>query len=158
MQRQRGGWTGGKQAAASRALLGQQFAEGSSACVTQFAALRSRWSPEQCTRPLSRCQQHRPLVVRASTAVGAVEQSNTVPLSGKVAQEGPGEPGKGVGGEPAVSGAAIRRTFLDFFVARAHAELPSASLVPEDPTVLLTIAGAAQGAAGDYGAEVHPHQ
>ncbi|HEY9764353.1 MAG TPA: alanine--tRNA ligase [Trichocoleus sp.] len=39
------------------------------------------------------------------------------------------------------SGAAIRQTFLDFYAARGHKILPSASLVPEDPTVLLTIAG-----------------
>ncbi|NDJ19140.1 alanine--tRNA ligase [Myxacorys almedinensis] len=40
-----------------------------------------------------------------------------------------------------LSGAEIRQTFLDFFAARKHHVLPSASLVPEDPTVLLTIAG-----------------
>jgi alanyl-tRNA synthetase len=40
-----------------------------------------------------------------------------------------------------LSGAQIRQTFLDFFAARGHQILPSASLVPEDPTVLLTIAG-----------------
>ncbi|MCG9892015.1 MAG: alanine--tRNA ligase [Thermosynechococcaceae cyanobacterium MS004] len=40
-----------------------------------------------------------------------------------------------------ISGAQIRQTFLDFFAARGHKILPSASLVPEDPTVLLTIAG-----------------
>jgi alanyl-tRNA synthetase len=40
-----------------------------------------------------------------------------------------------------LSGAQIRQTFLDFFAARDHKILPSASLVPEDPTVLLTIAG-----------------
>ena len=39
------------------------------------------------------------------------------------------------------SGAQIRQTFLDFYAARGHTILPSASLVPEDPTVLLTIAG-----------------
>ena len=39
------------------------------------------------------------------------------------------------------SGAAIRLAFLDFYGARGHRLLPSASLVPEDPTVLLTIAG-----------------
>ncbi|MYJ59862.1 MAG: alanine--tRNA ligase [Synechococcus sp. SB0672_bin_6] len=39
------------------------------------------------------------------------------------------------------SGAAIRLAFLDFYTARGHRLLPSASLVPEDPTVLLTIAG-----------------
>ena len=40
-----------------------------------------------------------------------------------------------------LSGAQIRQTFLDFYAARGHRILPSASLVPEDPTVLLTIAG-----------------
>jgi alanyl-tRNA synthetase len=40
-----------------------------------------------------------------------------------------------------LSGAQIRQRFLDFFAARGHNILPSASLVPEDPTVLLTIAG-----------------
>jgi alanyl-tRNA synthetase len=40
-----------------------------------------------------------------------------------------------------LSGTQIRQTFLDFFAARGHKILPSASLVPEDPTVLLTIAG-----------------
>ena len=40
-----------------------------------------------------------------------------------------------------LSGAQIRQTFLDFYAARGHQILPSASLVPEDPTVLLTIAG-----------------
>ncbi|MEO1521563.1 MAG: alanine--tRNA ligase [Cyanobacteria bacterium J06633_2] len=40
-----------------------------------------------------------------------------------------------------MSGADIRNTFLKFYEARQHKILPSASLVPEDPTVLLTIAG-----------------
>lgn len=40
-----------------------------------------------------------------------------------------------------LSGDRIRQTFLDFYAARGHQILPSASLVPEDPTVLLTIAG-----------------
>ena len=40
-----------------------------------------------------------------------------------------------------LSGDRIRQTFLDFYAARQHQVLPSASLVPEDPTVLLTIAG-----------------
>ncbi|MGQ9837354.1 MAG: alanine--tRNA ligase [Cyanobacteriota bacterium] len=42
---------------------------------------------------------------------------------------------------PSLSGADIRQTFLDFYAQRGHQVLPSASLVPEDPTVLLTIAG-----------------
>ncbi len=40
-----------------------------------------------------------------------------------------------------LSGRQTRQKFLDFFARRGHAVLPSASLVPEDPTVLLTIAG-----------------
>ncbi|MEH2131970.1 MAG: alanine--tRNA ligase [Nostoc sp.] len=40
-----------------------------------------------------------------------------------------------------LSGNEIRQIFLDFFAQREHQILPSASLVPEDPTVLLTIAG-----------------
>lgn len=40
-----------------------------------------------------------------------------------------------------LSGAQIRQTFLEFFARQNHRILPSASLVPEDPTVLLTIAG-----------------
>ena len=51
-------------------------------------------------------------------------------------------------GEPAQSaslqyksGSEIRALFLDFYAQRGHQILPSASLVPEDPTVLLTIAG-----------------
>jgi len=39
------------------------------------------------------------------------------------------------------TGEAIREAFLGFYQARDHLRLPSASLVPEDPTVLLTIAG-----------------
>jgi alanyl-tRNA synthetase len=40
-----------------------------------------------------------------------------------------------------LSGAQIRQKFLDFYQSKGHQVLPSASLVPEDPTVLLTIAG-----------------
>jgi len=40
-----------------------------------------------------------------------------------------------------LSGAEIRQAFLDFYSQRGHQPLPSSSLVPEDPTVLLTIAG-----------------
>jgi alanyl-tRNA synthetase len=41
-------------------------------------------------------------------------------------------------------GAKIRETFLQFFEERGHTRLPSASLVPDDPTILLTIAGMVQ--------------
>ncbi|GMI74443.1 EMBRYO DEFECTIVE 263, EMBRYO DEFECTIVE 1030, EMBRYO DEFECTIVE 86 [Hibiscus trionum] len=40
-----------------------------------------------------------------------------------------------------VSGDSIRQRFLDFYASRGHKIIPSASLVPDDPTVLLTIAG-----------------
>ncbi|RMH78939.1 MAG: alanine--tRNA ligase [Cyanobacteria bacterium J007] len=40
-----------------------------------------------------------------------------------------------------LTGAQIREKFLDFYAKRGHQILPSASLIPEDPTVLLTIAG-----------------
>jgi alanyl-tRNA synthetase len=40
-----------------------------------------------------------------------------------------------------LSGNEIRSKFLHFYAQRGHQILPSASLVPEDPTVLLTIAG-----------------
>ncbi|MEG4347092.1 alanine--tRNA ligase [Microcoleus sp. A003_D6] len=43
-----------------------------------------------------------------------------------------------------LSGSQIRQTFLEFYAQRGHKILPSASLVPEDPTVLLTIAGMLQ--------------
>lgn len=42
------------------------------------------------------------------------------------------------------SGDSIRRRFLEFYASRGHKVLPSSSLVPEDPTVLLTIAGMLQ--------------
>jgi alanyl-tRNA synthetase len=43
-----------------------------------------------------------------------------------------------------MAGAEIRQAFLDFYTAKGHTHLPSSSLVPEDPTVLLTIAGMLQ--------------
>jgi len=38
----------------------------------------------------------------------------------------------------------IRRTFLDFFRERGHQIWPSSSLIPNDPTLLLTVAGMVQ--------------
>jgi alanyl-tRNA synthetase len=38
----------------------------------------------------------------------------------------------------------IRRTYLDFFRAREHRIWPSSSLIPNDPTLLLTVAGMVQ--------------
>ncbi len=42
---------------------------------------------------------------------------------------------------PHLSGSNIRDKFLKFYEAKQHQILPSASLIPEDPTVMLTIAG-----------------
>src|SRR5580704_13534500 len=36
---------------------------------------------------------------------------------------------------------AFRRTFIDFFVARGHTEVPSASVIPVDKSLMFTIAG-----------------
>ena len=35
----------------------------------------------------------------------------------------------------------LRRAFLDFFIARGHAEVASASVIPSDKSVMFTIAG-----------------
>jgi alanyl-tRNA synthetase len=35
----------------------------------------------------------------------------------------------------------LRQSFVDFFVARQHTPVPSASLIPHDPTVLFNVAG-----------------
>jgi alanyl-tRNA synthetase len=35
----------------------------------------------------------------------------------------------------------VRQSFIDFFVARNHVVVPSASLVPQDPTLLFNVAG-----------------
>ena len=43
-----------------------------------------------------------------------------------------------------MAGEEIRRQFLGFYKDRGHRHLPGSSLVPEDPTVLLTIAGMLQ--------------
>ena len=42
---------------------------------------------------------------------------------------------------PHLSGSDIRDKFLKFYESKQHKILPSASLIPEDPTVMLTIAG-----------------
>ena len=42
---------------------------------------------------------------------------------------------------PHLSGSEIRDQFLKFYESKQHKILPSASLIPEDPTVMLTIAG-----------------
>ena len=43
-----------------------------------------------------------------------------------------------------MSSSEIRKRFLDFFAARGHTVVPSSSLIPDDPSVLLTTAGMQQ--------------
>ena len=50
-------------------------------------------------------------------------------------------PANGPGSPRPRSGAEIRAAFLRFYEQRGHRPMPSASLIPDDPTVLLTIAG-----------------
>src|SRR6476619_2054518 len=44
-------------------------------------------------------------------------------------------------GTPPRTADELRSAFTDFFAARAHTVVPSASLIPHDPTVLFTVAG-----------------
>ena len=59
---------------------------------------------------------------------------------------------------PPMRAAEIRRTFLDFFMARDHQEVPSSSLVPiDDPTLLFTNAGMVQFKRVFQGLEKRPY-
>ena len=40
-----------------------------------------------------------------------------------------------------ITGDEIRKAFLNFYHKKSHKVISSASLIPDDPTVLLTIAG-----------------
>src|SRR5262245_27189396 len=44
-------------------------------------------------------------------------------------------------GTPPQTADQLRSAFLDFFAAKGHSVVPSASLIPHDPTVLFTVAG-----------------
>ncbi|MDH3607488.1 MAG: alanine--tRNA ligase-related protein, partial [Acidimicrobiia bacterium] len=52
---------------------------------------------------------------------------------------------------------AIRKGFVDFFFERGHTKVPSASLVPPDPTLLLTNAGMVQFKPYMLGEETPPY-
>jgi alanyl-tRNA synthetase len=52
----------------------------------------------------------------------------------------------------------LRDTFIEFFAARAHSVVPSASLIPHDPTVLFTVAGMVPFKPYFVGDEVPPYK
>jgi alanyl-tRNA synthetase len=52
----------------------------------------------------------------------------------------------------------VRRSFIDFFVARDHVEVPSASLIPQDPTLLFNVAGMVPFKPYFLGDEKPPHK
>jgi alanyl-tRNA synthetase len=56
-----------------------------------------------------------------------------------------------------VSADQLRQSFLDFFAKREHAVVPSASLIPHDPTVMFTVAGMVPFKSYFVGDEVPPY-
>jgi alanyl-tRNA synthetase len=52
----------------------------------------------------------------------------------------------------------LRQSFLDFFAAKDHAVVPSASLIPHDPTVMFTVAGMVPFKSYFVGDEVPPYR
>ena len=52
----------------------------------------------------------------------------------------------------------LRQSFLDFFAAKDHAVVPSAPLIPHDPTVMFTVAGMVPFKPYFVGDEVPPYQ
>jgi alanyl-tRNA synthetase len=52
----------------------------------------------------------------------------------------------------------LRQAFIDFFAARRHSVVPSASLIPHDPTVLFTVAGMVPFKPFFVGDEVPPYR
>ncbi|EFJ50164.1 hypothetical protein VOLCADRAFT_89008 [Volvox carteri f. nagariensis] len=87
--------------------------------------------------PLLRQCTGRPAIVAAGPFYARGTHLTTLVTPSATASQAPGPLKK-------MSGAEIREAFLSFFESKGHTRLPSSSLVPEDPTVLLTIAGMLQ--------------
>ncbi|MEO6653845.1 MAG: alanine--tRNA ligase [Ilumatobacteraceae bacterium] len=56
-----------------------------------------------------------------------------------------------------ISADGLRESFLDFFAAKDHARVPSASLIPHDPTIMFTVAGMVPFKSYFVGDEVPPY-
>ncbi|KAJ1258819.1 hypothetical protein BS78_10G104100 [Paspalum vaginatum] len=99
-------------------------------------ARRLRLLPPRCvfSRRLRPSPRTRGLGCAGDSVATRHSAPSVEPATEEVGTAGPGK----------WSGDAIRRRFLDFYAARGHKILPSSSLVPDDPTVLLTIAGMLQ--------------
>ncbi|MFT3854605.1 MAG: alanine--tRNA ligase [Ilumatobacteraceae bacterium] len=61
-------------------------------------------------------------------------------------------------GTPPRTADELRSAFIEFFAARAHTVVPSASLIPHDPTVLFTVAGMVPFKPYFVGDEVPPYK
>jgi alanyl-tRNA synthetase len=61
-------------------------------------------------------------------------------------------------GTPPQTADQLRAAFLDFYAAKAHTVVPSASLIPHDPTVLFTVAGMVPFKPYFVGDEAAPYQ
>ncbi|GMH41527.1 hypothetical protein BSKO_09437 [Bryopsis sp. KO-2023] len=100
--------------------------------VAARRCVKSSAVPRGETDKLGRCQI-KSFVARCASSTANVATS----------EEASKEPSS-IQAMPSMTGAEIRERFLSFFEEKGHTRLPSASLVPEDPTVLLTIAGMLQ--------------
>lgn len=95
---------------------------------------------QQQVSPLDMPQPHP--VKRASLLQGICSPRPVQPCAD--AQEHQSTANSQVPFPPKLGGAEIRERFLQFFERHQHVRLPSSSLIPDDPTVLLTIAGMLQ--------------
>ena len=79
--------------------------------------------------------------MRAAVDEGrAAMRSREAELKDEHRREGPGSSLNLMADRPKTADE-LRRAFVDFFDARGHAAVPSASVIPVDPTLLFTVAG-----------------